>query len=128
MIKITLPKKHEDGFTIKYWEVSLSETWVFLAEMKAVYYLNTKWDSYSKEKGGADLIDDWMFAKKEVGSNHWHGEGRCLGWSLVHKLPLFRQITEFMDRFMLCAENHSATTLGLGRILKRSGNIDDNSV
>jgi hypothetical protein len=33
---------------------------------------------------------------------------------LVHKLPLFGQNTEFMDRFMLCAENHTATTLGLG--------------
>ena len=44
-------------------------------------------------------------------------------FSLVHKLLLFGQNTEFMDRFMLCAENHSATTLGLGRILKRSGSF-----
>ena len=41
----------------------------------------------------------------------------------VHKLSLFRQNMEFMDRFMLCAENHTATTLGLGRILKRSGSF-----
>ena len=85
MIKITLPKKHEDGFTIKYWEVSLSESWVFLAEGKAVYHLNTKWDSYSKEKGGADLINDWMFSKRELGSKLWHDESRCLGWLTIKK-------------------------------------------
>ncbi len=38
--------------------------------------------------------------------------------SLVQKPLLFRQITEFMDRFMLCAENHSATTLRLGAYSK----------
>lgn len=48
--------------------------------------------------------------------------------SVVHKLPLFRQNAEFIDRFMLCAENHSTTTLGLGRILKQGGSIDDNPV
>ena len=43
--------------------------------------------------------------------------------SLVHKLLLYGRITEFMDRFMLCAENHTTTTLGLGRILKRGGSF-----
>ena len=86
MIKINLPKKpNKSVFTIKYWEVSLNESWVFLTEGKAVYHLNTKWDSYSKEKGGADLIDDWMFSKKELGSKWWHDESRCLGWLTIKK-------------------------------------------
>ena len=54
---------------------------------------------------------------KAISFNSFHAE------SLVYKLLLFGQNTEFMDRFMLCAENHSATTLGLWRILKRSGSF-----
>ena len=72
----------------------MSEAWVFLAEMKAVYYLNTKWDSYSKEKGGADLIDDWMFAKKELSSKSWHGEGRWPGWLNIKMLGNEKDIFE----------------------------------
>lgn len=84
MIKITLPKKPEDGFTIKYWEVSWDKEWVFLNERKAVYHLRTKWDSYGDMRIGKDLIDSWMISRKDLKSK-WYDEGRCIGWLNIKK-------------------------------------------
>ena len=76
ILPFTLPEKPVDKFRIHYFRV-----WrggadnIIIDEITSVYHINTSWDAYSpNNRGGADLVDDWMVF--ENGS----ATGRIEGW------------------------------------------------
>lgn len=77
-LPFTIPDKPVDQYKVKFYRLSMSECWVYIREMECVYHTNTPWDVYSpNDKGGADLVDDWMVYAN--GS----AEGRITGWGNI---------------------------------------------
>lgn len=72
----TPPESPVDGYELKWYQISVSSNWWYLSEKKAVYHVNTPWNKFSpNERGGADLVDDWMIYK------NGYAEGRWTGWN-----------------------------------------------
>ncbi len=77
MIKITLPEKPTDLYRIDWYEINVTSSWYYITKRHAIYYMDIKYaDLYPNEKGGADLIDQWMFYNNDYAS------GRRDGWDL----------------------------------------------
>lgn len=76
-----LPNEPVDGYTVKYYDLSMCELWCYIKETVCVYHVHTPWYIYApNRKGGADLIDDWMISVE--GSD----VGRIDNWSDIIKI------------------------------------------
>lgn len=74
-----LPDEPVDGYTLRFWQLNMSEHWVYIKEKVATYYVNTSWGEYSpgNDRRGAPLVDDWMVCEDG------RGVGRISCWKGV---------------------------------------------
>jgi len=96
-VPFTIPDEPVDQFRVKYYRLSISESWVYITEIEAVYHVNTPWSEYASAwKGvGADIVDDWMVYPN--GSKQ--AEGRICGWSdIVTRAARFQSGKVFATR------------------------------
>ena len=79
-MKIRLPSKPVDGYTVTWWQWSCEGDYV--NQYRAVYHVNTPWNTYAPDEPGRGvaLVDDWMIEKHEQ-NGAWWASGRCTGWT-----------------------------------------------
>jgi hypothetical protein len=81
---LQLPKRPVDGYTVHGWGVYSHNSYT-VRKLTFVYHKNTKWDDYDKSgdnRGGADLVDDWMVYEGDIDGESWdYCRGRYCGWT-----------------------------------------------
>ena len=73
----TLPKTPIDQYSLEWYSISVCRIWCYINHKKAIYHVNTPWETVGSTKGGAPLIDTWQILKD--GSF----VGRCDEWKYL---------------------------------------------
>ena len=73
----SIPDKPVDLFKLEFYRLSMNPQWIYLYAETCTYYVNTPWGACHSDKGGADLVDDWMISKDGL------DEFRICGWGFI---------------------------------------------